>query len=306
MGKRYTRKKARSRQDGPNHYSGFEVFKIENGYDAFKLAGTLWDRLQPQTSGDYAPYCFDVIIDWGYYKDKSPRVTAYYKTRRQPSRATVELEFVAKDEEVTRDLDDKIIKGRFLDEKDADYGHGLNYYKLLSGTNRVSKGEARIRLKTAYERGGMSAAEIARLMDLQGHTNNRKLVNFGGFPKGTLKLLASPLSKTWDEASLWYADYVFGVSPARNKVGDILPWNDWTKKQLVTQIPLQIPEFEIVSKDFAAVTGAKVGRVLVEVPRRLKMTATGFEIKAVTDPESTRLHREGDFSALDAMVVWDE
>ena len=283
-------------QDGAEHYTGVVVYWAQNK-ETNALRTTLFGDRMKGTSGDFAPHCYRVNIEYGAFNDTRAKVTAYYRTRRQVGVAKVSILAEAKSDEVTRDLDGRIIVGPYISDSDPVGGHGLNYYKITRGSNVVDRGQVIILVEMAFERTGFNAQEINRLMSLQGRVNDRLLPNFGNFPKGTLKLMRFPFTNRTEEGLLWYADLAFAVSPIHPE-----PWNDWTKKQLHTKITQRAPYYD----ETGGVT-SYFRDTEREVAKAFLVTSNG----TVLDPavgsrpiEPTRLHLEADFSDIDALINW--
>lgn len=320
--------KVRLTKAGDEYWEGHSVHKVEENSGVMQLAEALYGTLMTGTSGRVAPRCFRVDIDLEAFDDSSARVTAWYKTRRDPERAVVQLEFVAKSREVTKDLDGNVIVGPHfgnettglvptdpdldpagelgapIDETALENAAGINFWKIIRGTNVIQEGRARIRLKAAYEHGGMSAATIGEIMHLQGKVNSTDMPHFGDFRRGQLLLLAAPHTKQWDESGLWYVDYVFEVSPIFPKT-----WNQWTQKQLFTTVTVLAPRFEtaVVGGNLQAITGG-FRDVEFDLPRQMSIKADDntFVLSPTnTGSRSTRLYDEANFGFLDVLVQWE-
>ena len=302
-------------QDTP-YWTGVEEYYVAEDGDADKIASLIRGRRQVGPSAYFAPTCHKAESEFSYFGDNGSRVVAMFKTqllsdRRQPGRATVSIEAQANARKVLVDLDGKRLAGGYYDVTSPTYGHGLNSIRLKKGDPVVYEGRALIRLKTAYEKGGMSAQDIADIMLLQGKVNDKALPNFGNFEKGTLQLLASPHTKQWDESGLWYVDYVFAVSPIYP-----LPWNDYVERALYANAVVNAPVMELTGSGvrWTAVTSQirqkEVDMDQVFVRRRTSGTSTwtleDMSETIADDFSKTRLYEEANFDALNAMVVWED
>lgn len=311
---KYSRIEARRTREGIQFYTGIEVYKTEAGYDPNQLSDLLYLSRQQGSSGPFAPICFKAVIDDVAFGDGEAKVTALFRTQggrtaRRVGRATIEIDFVARSRAVIKDLDNNVIIGPHSLATDATEietaAEGINIWKIIRGSNVVNDGRAIIRMRTAYERGGLSSNQIGAIMHLQGTVNSHTMENFGGFTRGQLKLLSSPHTKQWNQDGLWYVNYAFEVSP-------IFPqtWNEWTVKQLFARITTRVPMFQADAtkpSGLSAIENA-TRTIQSDVPYRILAGAGNTYVlnQTKTQPASTRLYEESDFGDLDAMVLWSE
>ena len=275
--------------------TGVERYYVAPDYEPRKVASKLRGRQMRGTFGDESLWCYDTIVERQAQNDTGHTVTARYaihtapgSKRRKPGESTTEIEFTSKEREVKKDLNDKIIVGPYLKSKDP-RGHGLNYMKIVRGSNVLHEGRTRIILKTAYERSALFANEIGGLMSAMGCVNNSDMPNFGNFPRGTLLLLGAPHSKIWDESNLWYANFVFEVCPIFP-----LPWNEWTQTQRHTKTVTEVPVFTRSGLTWTKKANS-LQRVELEIPNDLVRLEPWIIDKTVNPVEPTRLFYEVDF-----------
>lgn len=299
-------------QDGAKHFVGSRTFWVTHQF-ALNLSRSIYGQILPNTSGAFAPHCWRTRIELGFFNKERAKLTALYRTRRDPSVVEVSIISKASSRTVTRDLDGKIIVGTYNDAANLATGHGLNFYKLVRGSNTIDEGQTIIVVKRSFERTGFNAQEIHRLMLLQGRVNDTRLPNFGDFPKGTLKLLRLPLTNRSDEGLLWYLDLAFAVSPIFPKT-----WNEWTQKQLHTKVRQQLPLYDTAGN---VIEGSFTTSV-IEIPKVFKKTALEGEALVTAQElgksestvalatnesvvEPTRLHREANFTEIDNLINWE-
>lgn len=276
-------------QFGKQAWAVKRVYAVLNA-GAAAFAGSMWNARAGGYPRAYAPRCRRIRRQTNWQPGIS-KVTLFFKTVREPGKAKLLMRLSSNPEKVQFDQNGLQLDGPIHTTNATD---GLNYARVISGSNIIPRPTTQIVLQTAYERSGFSAKQITETMAMVGKINKSRLQRFGNFLPGTLLLLGAPSSQVWDEDDLWYVNYVFGYAPTG--------WNHPCQRQVFTKLPRRIP---VLDADGNVDTDALKRYAMIEVAKKItSMDADGSATLVATIEEDTVMYEATSFRDLDAMIEW--
>ena len=276
-------------QFGKHSWAVMRTYAVSNAM-ARGLADSLWNTRAAGYSAP-APRCRRIRWQTNWMPGGITKLRAYWRTVREPGKAKLFIRLGSRPEKVQFDQNDLQLDGPIHTSDGTD---GLNYARVISGSNFVDRPSVQIVLQTAYERSEFNVRQIAETMAMVGKINKYRLRNFGSFLPGTLLLLGAPSSSVWDEDDLWLADYVFLYEPRG--------FNHPTQRQIFTKLPRLIP---VLDANGNVKEDAPDRYAMIEIAKKItSIDADGTATLAATTPDDTVMYQETSFRKLDAMIAW--